>query len=478
MRTLVGFLVVSKSMHQIIDCALLTLPVFDAAANKPEASTDNATGLLRALPIDKLASMTFTRVPLATSDAAWAGSLGPQLTYDEEASVALVRQAIALKRFDVAVLPVVPESLSWTRVALANANKALPVPLLLLAHNLEAPALRDLLRFGAADFILAPFGVEELKTRLLQWGNKRARASQNEFTDATYSSPPAGYYGVPAAPCRAASGWLEEPTSAREYTSAANNTYKNTAPMQMPVLYKERPETCTRNQEAGIPADDAASPDEAHIPSEAFEHGASVSAAAARARCNITLEGPGDHSPERVGSVLGNCAWNTSGLAMVGDARGDTHRQPINQAGQLDSHGMQGKAEGATATRGGINGRIDHVVKFAGLRHAPWNAESTRQNADAARRPSPPPEVIAETVRQLTAPPPVDNSYRATRAQVLARFEREYVTSMLLRYRGNVTHAARAGNQDRRAFWQLMRKYQILSADFRTGRQTPPSGSR
>src|SRR5690606_33444070 len=60
-----------------------------------------------------------------------------------------------------------------------------------------------------------------------------------------------------------------------------------------------------------------------------------------------------------------------------------------------------------------------------------------------------------------------DVGYRAIRAQVLAEFERDYVVGMLMRYRGNVTHAARAGKQDRRAFWHLMRKYQIVSAEFR-----------
>lgn len=63
-------------------------------------------------------------------------------------------------------------------------------------------------------------------------------------------------------------------------------------------------------------------------------------------------------------------------------------------------------------------------------------------------------------------------SYRAVRARMLAEFERAYVIGMLVRYRGNVTHAARAGNQDRRAFWHLMRKYEIVSADFRSEGKT------
>ncbi len=76
-------------------------------------------------------------------------------------------------------------------------------------------------------------------------------------------------------------------------------------------------------------------------------------------------------------------------------------------------------------------------------------------------------EWVRAAVRELTQPVAGIGGYQAGRRQLLADFEREYTISMLRRYRGNVTHAARAGDQTRRAFWRLMHKHQLLSADFR-----------
>lgn len=246
-------------MYRQIDCALLALPAFEPWLKKVAAE-------------HRTAPVQFHICPL-NADSDWSGSVLPATTYETPASQALLRCAPALLRHDVCLLPVMPASLAWTRVALAIARDHLPVPLVLWARGLSAPALRDLLALGAADFMLESAGVEELKVRLTQCVARRPR----------------------------------------EMAAAA------------------------------------------------FEHG-------------------------------------------------------------------------------------------AGLRPG---------------RPAPAAEVFARTLQSLSAPEPADDSYRATRAQVLADFERDYVTNMLMRHRGNVTHAARAGKQDRRAFWQLMRKYQILSADYR-----------
>lgn len=326
-------------MNSTIDCALFRLPLFDEWAEQ----------VINHYPVDNL---FFHSLPLAHPEESWAQTLEPQVMYDEVASRALAAQATTLQRFDVCLLPVVPPSLAWTRVALANARRQLPVPLLLLVRDISAVALRDLLMLGAADFLLTPFSAEELKTRLLQWG-RLARRSWN--------------------PARAASA------QAQPYVDAVH-----------------RDKACITSWDA----------------------------------------------------------WNRAGS----------------------------QAYAALTTPEGVAGRVNSVGASARL-HCAQDAAgsaSTAYSADPGvqRRPRPSPEMVAETVRQLTAPPPIDNSYRATRARVLAQFEREYVTSMLLRYRGNVTHAARAGNQDRRAFWQLMKKYQILSADFRTGRAAPSSRSR
>lgn len=58
-----------------------------------------------------------------------------------------------------------------------------------------------------------------------------------------------------------------------------------------------------------------------------------------------------------------------------------------------------------------------------------------------------------------SAPP--NESLREAKARVVGQFERSYIKSLLLAYKGNITRAARAAGKNRRAFWQLIRKYRI-----------------
>ncbi len=241
-------------MSRRLDCAVLTLPA-------------TATWLGPAWQVPALGALYLRHVPLG--DAAWDGDASPQASYTPAASQALARMAPALQRFDVCVLPVSPETLAWTRVALAGAAGLLPVPLVLVARQVAAGALGDLLGLGAADFVAHAARTDEVKARLAHWALRRSPATL-VLRDVAVAGPCAGPASAP----------------------------QPAAPVSWPL--------------------------------------------ASRAA-----------------------------------------------------------------------------------------------------------------------------SYRDTRADVLARFERDYVTGMLVRFRGNVTHAARAGQQDRRAFWQLMRKYGVLSADFR-----------
>ena len=57
--------------------------------------------------------------------------------------------------------------------------------------------------------------------------------------------------------------------------------------------------------------------------------------------------------------------------------------------------------------------------------------------------------------------PPVKESLRTAKAKVIAQFEKNYVQELLLAYRGNITKAAKAAQKNRRAFWELIRKYGI-----------------
>lgn len=79
---------------------------------------------------------------------------------------ALERQALALKRYDVCLLPVTLATLGWTRTALAVAGAALQTPVLGLVRDMSAAGLQDLLSFGLNDFMRYPVCAEEFKTRL------------------------------------------------------------------------------------------------------------------------------------------------------------------------------------------------------------------------------------------------------------------------------------------------------------------------
>ncbi len=52
-------------------------------------------------------------------------------------------------------------------------------------------------------------------------------------------------------------------------------------------------------------------------------------------------------------------------------------------------------------------------------------------------------------------------SFREAKARAVAGFEREYAARLLSSYSGNITRAARAADQDRRAFGRLIKKYGI-----------------
>ncbi|KPF50011.1 hypothetical protein IP87_13550 [beta proteobacterium AAP121] len=58
-------------------------------------------------------------------------------------------------------------------------------------------------------------------------------------------------------------------------------------------------------------------------------------------------------------------------------------------------------------------------------------------------------------------------SLRAAKARLVQEFERRYIEELLSRHAGNVTHAASEAGKNRRAFFELMRRYSIESSSFR-----------
>jgi two-component system response regulator GlrR len=62
---------------------------------------------------------------------------------------------------------------------------------------------------------------------------------------------------------------------------------------------------------------------------------------------------------------------------------------------------------------------------------------------------------------------PCEGSLRSAKARVVESFERAYIEQLLATSGGNVTHAARAAQKNRRAFFELLRKYRIAPERFR-----------
>ena len=79
-----------------------------------------------------------------------------------------------------------------------------------------------------------------------------------------------------------------------------------------------------------------------------------------------------------------------------------------------------------------------------------------------------PADIDLDGIPEIPVPPPTQpESFRDAKARVVEDFERAFIQQLLACSGGNVTRAARAAKKNRRAFFELMRKYSIESGDFR-----------
>jgi len=62
----------------------------------------------------------------------------------------------------------------------------------------------------------------------------------------------------------------------------------------------------------------------------------------------------------------------------------------------------------------------------------------------------------------------LQESFHDAKMKMTAAFEKTYIERLLLAHHGNISQAARAAQKNRRAFWELVRKYQIDAQDFKT----------
>jgi len=63
---------------------------------------------------------------------------------------------------------------------------------------------------------------------------------------------------------------------------------------------------------------------------------------------------------------------------------------------------------------------------------------------------------------------PLEETFQAQKARVIAEFEKNYIQNLLRVHQGNISQAARFAQKNRRAFWELMRKHEIYVPDFRS----------
>ena len=59
-------------------------------------------------------------------------------------------------------------------------------------------------------------------------------------------------------------------------------------------------------------------------------------------------------------------------------------------------------------------------------------------------------------------------SFQEMKARVISQFETDYIQSLLIAYKGNITKAAQAAQKERRTFWELMRKHKIDVQSFKS----------
>lgn len=89
------------------------------------------------------------------------------LTAADDSPAALLTDAALLRgRYDAALVHVDESTLGVWRKALAARAGRLPTLLMIYAAGLHAQAIRDLLAFGATDFMRPPFCIEELRARI------------------------------------------------------------------------------------------------------------------------------------------------------------------------------------------------------------------------------------------------------------------------------------------------------------------------
>lgn len=77
-------------------------------------------------------------------------------------------------------------------------------------------------------------------------------------------------------------------------------------------------------------------------------------------------------------------------------------------------------------------------------------------------------DIILPALNQEAYPEP----FNQAKSKVITRFEKNYIHGLLSVHEGNITHAAKAAQKNRRAFWELIRKHSIDVNQFKPERKS------
>lgn len=161
-------------MRDVLDCGVLLAPGHESTMNEWIANHQGKLTRLRLHAVSLARQAGVSGAPGAARVTGSPGATNAAGAPDAAPPDSLGRQALSLRRYDGCILPVTPGSLAWARMALQEARGALTTPILLLIHDVKAPAILDLLSLGAADFIAQPACLESLRVRLVRLARRVA----------------------------------------------------------------------------------------------------------------------------------------------------------------------------------------------------------------------------------------------------------------------------------------------------------------
>lgn len=109
----------------------------------------------------------------------------------------------------------------------------------------------------------------------------------------------------------------------------------------------------------------------------------------------------------------------------------------------------------------------EEAMQMLQLHDWPGNVRELEHNVERAVVLSEGHMIQAKDIVLPSAESDIAESFHDAKMKMTAAFEKTYIERLLLAHHGNISQAARAAQKNRRAFWELVRKYQIDADNFK-----------